>query len=59
MFPINIGSMTLNQQQSGLLEMPITFRYERYRFNGDGKIDDQGKEYDIRGEFDFGENLTL
>lgn len=58
-FPINIGSMTLNQQQSGLLEMPVTFRYERYRFNGDGKIDDQGKEYDIRGEFDFGENLTI
>ena len=58
-FPINIGSMTLNQQGAALLEMPVTFRYERYRFNADDTIDDQGLKSEITGEFDLSEDLSF
>lgn len=44
-FPQNIGSMTLTNDQAGMVQFDVTFLYERYRFYGDGFFDNSGKAY--------------
>lgn len=44
-FPSNIGSATLTNDQAGLLQFDVTFLYERYRFYGDQSIDHDGYSY--------------
>jgi len=44
-FPYNIGSMSLNNEQAGLLKMDVGFYYERYRFYGRSDIDSMGLPY--------------
>lgn len=44
-FPINIGAMTLTNDQAGLLQMDVTFSYERYRFYAQPKFDEDGFSY--------------
>ena len=48
-FPQNIGSMTLTNDQAGLLQFDVTFMYERYRFYGDGFFDSPGTSYGATG----------
>jgi len=44
-FPLNIGAMTLTNDQAGLLQMDVTFSYERYRFYAQPKFDEDGFSY--------------
>lgn len=44
-FPFNVGSMSLNNEQAGLLKMDVGFYYERYRFYGRSDIDSMGLPY--------------
>lgn len=57
-FPYNIGSMSLSNQQAGLLTMNVGFYYERYRFYGNSKFDNDGFAYTIPGEYDLGQDLS-
>lgn len=49
-FPYNIGSMTLSNDQAGILKMDVGFYYERYRFYGDAQLDSRGRSYFTSGE---------
>ncbi len=49
-FPMNIGTMALNNEQASLLKLDIGFFYERYRFYGADTIDNLGRSYLVTGE---------
>ena len=44
-FPYNIGSASLTNASASLLTFNVGFYYERYRFFGADKFDDQGGAY--------------
>lgn len=48
-FPYNIGSMSLTNEQAGLLKMDVGFYYERYRFYGQSVFEEEGKVYSFGG----------
>jgi|SaaInlV_100m_DNA_5_1039725.scaffolds.fasta_scaffold00359_11 hypothetical protein len=48
-FPYNIGSMSLTNEQAGILKMDVGFYYERYRFYGQNEFDDLGRAYGFGG----------
>jgi len=44
-FPYNIGSMNLNNQQAQTITLDVGFYYERYRFYGRQILDDDGRAF--------------
>ena len=46
-FPFNIGSIQLDNANSKIMTLPITFYYERYRFFGEDKFDERQDAYTI------------
>lgn len=48
-FPVNIGSMTLSNDQANLMMLDVTFNYERYRFYGPSDYDSDGYPYQFDG----------
>lgn len=48
-FPYNIGSMSLSNEQAGLLQMDVGFYYERYRFYGQSVFEEEGMAYSFGG----------
>lgn len=44
-FPYNIGSMNLNNQQAQTITLDVGFYYERYRFYGKQILDDDGRAF--------------
>jgi hypothetical protein len=44
-FPYNIGSMSLTNEQAGIAKMDVGFYYERYRFYGQSEFDEIGRTY--------------
>mgnify|MGYP001177534105 CR=1 FL=1 len=46
-FPFNIGSIQLDNANSKIMTLPITFYYERYRFFGEDRFDEQQDGYTI------------
>lgn len=48
-FPQNIGSMTLVNDQANTLSFDVQFLYERYRFYGDQSIDATGDAFNLIG----------
>lgn len=54
-FPVNIGSMSLSNEQAGLLYLDVTFVYERYRFYSQGKFDEDGFSY----KYDVGASPSI
>ena len=48
-FPYNIGSMSLSNEQAGLLQMDVGFYYERYRFYGQSVFEEEGMVYSFGG----------
>lgn len=48
-FPYNIGSMSLSNEQAGLVKMDVGFYYERYRFYGQSDFEEEGKAYSFGG----------
>lgn len=48
-FPVNIGSMTLSNDQANLMMLDVTFNYERYRYYGPADLDSDGSPYIATG----------
>ena len=46
-FPFNIGSIQLDNANSKIMTLPITFYYERYRFFGEDKFDERQDAYTL------------
>lgn len=56
-FPYNIGSSTLTNEQAGIVKMDVGFYYERYRFYGQSKFDDGGRIYGVGGGLSATDNI--
>ena len=56
-FPYNIGSMSLTNEQAGIMKMDVGFYYERYRFYGQSEFDDLGRSYGFGGGLSAGDNM--
>lgn len=48
-FPYNIGSMSLTNEQAGIAKMDVGFYYERYRFYGQDEFENEGRAYGFAG----------
>ena len=57
-FPYNIGSVRLDNQQAKVLSMQIGFYYERYRFYTEDQFDDPGVIRDITVPANINDNVS-